>query len=107
MISKNRIEGVKKSKWSCVREDGRDLTMEWKANKEKQRRNRGGGPPGKREWKKKTGDSHGNRYGVGKKYAPGAREDPRSKIKSHPLIEGREKKYSRGGGKRTKETKTH
>ena len=31
---------------------------------------------------KKTGDSHGNRYGVGKKYAPRAREDPRSKIKS-------------------------
>ena len=37
MILKHRIEGVKKSKWSCVREDGRDLTMEWKANKEKQR----------------------------------------------------------------------
>ena len=36
MILKHRIEGVKKSKWSCVREDGRDLTMEWKANKEKE-----------------------------------------------------------------------
>ena len=31
-----RIDGVKKSKWTCVREDGRDLTMEWKANKEKE-----------------------------------------------------------------------
>ena len=36
IICKNRIEGVKKSKWTCVREDGRDLTMEWKANKEKE-----------------------------------------------------------------------
>ena len=36
MNSKHRIEGVKKSKWTCVREDGRDLTMEWKTNKEKE-----------------------------------------------------------------------
>ena len=36
MIFKHRIEGVKKSEWTCVREDGRDLTMEWKANKEKE-----------------------------------------------------------------------
>ena len=30
-----RIDGVKKSKWTCVREDGRDLVEEWKTEKEK------------------------------------------------------------------------
>ena len=27
------IEGQTKSKWKCVREDGRDLVEEWKNNK--------------------------------------------------------------------------
>ena len=29
------IEGQTKSKWKCVREDGRDLVEEWKNNKRK------------------------------------------------------------------------
>ena len=36
MISFARIDGLHKSKWVCVREDGRDLTNEWKRNKEKE-----------------------------------------------------------------------
>ena len=31
-----RIEGVKKETWTCVREDNRDLTNEWKVIKEKE-----------------------------------------------------------------------
>ena len=31
-----RIDGVNKSKWTCVREDGRDLVEEWKTNKRKE-----------------------------------------------------------------------
>ena len=31
-----RIEGVKKATWTCVREDNRDLTDEWKMIKQKE-----------------------------------------------------------------------
>ena len=34
-IINSRIEGITKSAWTCVREDGRDLTNEWKTIKQK------------------------------------------------------------------------
>ena len=35
-ILHSRIDGVKKATWTCVREDKRDLTNEWKMIKEKE-----------------------------------------------------------------------
>ena len=35
-ILNSRIEGVKKATWTCVREDNRDLTNEWKIIKQKE-----------------------------------------------------------------------